>query len=103
MKEITAKELKKKLDNKENFILLDVRLPFEVKYSKIEGSINVPVKEVDAYLVKMDKSKEIVIYCHSGGRSAFATEYLIKKGFKAKNLIGGIIAYSDVDPKVKKY
>ena len=103
MNDISALEVKKKLDRKENFLLLDVRLPFEVKYSKIESSVNIPVKEIDNALLKMDKSKEIVVYCHSGGRSAFATEYLIKKGFKAKNLAGGIIAYSEVDKKVKSY
>src|SRR3989344_3808119 len=103
MQKISAHELKKRLGAHEDFTLLDVRLPFEVGYTKIEGSINIPLKQLEARSSELDKSREVVVYCHSGGRSSYATEVLLKKGFNAKNLTGGILAYSEVDEKIKKY
>ena len=50
------------------------------------------------------KDKTLVIYCHSGGRSAFTANVLRKKGFKAVNLAGGINAWSKtIDPSIPLY
>ena len=54
---------------------------------------------------ELDPDKEVVVHCKMGGRSAQAVEFLHKSGFtKAKNLTGGVLAWSDrVDPKMPKY
>jgi adenylyltransferase/sulfurtransferase len=54
---------------------------------------------------ELDKNAEIVVYCHSGARSARATQMLRNAGFaKAKNLAGGIDAWSlEIDPSLPRY
>jgi adenylyltransferase/sulfurtransferase len=52
----------------------------------------------------LDSTREIVVYCRSGARSADATRHLRAAGFNASNLAGGILRWSDdVDPSVPKY
>ena len=96
IKEITVKELKNKFDNNEDFMLLDVRNIQEVLFSKINGSIHIPMNEIMDRINELDSNKEIIIQCKSGKRSARVCEYLMTQNYKnVKNLIGGIIAWSD--------
>ena len=85
--------------------LLDVREPFEHQLCRIEGSKLIPLGQLRTRAGELDKSAEIVVYCHVGARSAKATELLSALGFsKVRNLKGGIRAWSeDVDPRVPIY
>ena len=105
IKEITVKELKNKFDNNEDFILLDVRNIQEVLFSKINGSIHIPMNEIMSRINELDSNKEIIIQCKSGKRSARVCEYLMTQNFKnVKNLTGGIIAWSDeIDNSIQVY
>jgi Rhodanese-related sulfurtransferase len=106
MQEITATELKRRLDAGEDIQLIDVRQPNEHAYAKIEGAKLIPLSELMNRLDEIDPSKETVVHCHLGGRSARAIDALQRAGFKGKllNLKGGITAWSDeVDPSVPKY
>ena len=105
IKEITVKELKNKFDNNEDFMLLDVRNIQEVLFSKINGSIHIPMNEIMSRINELDSNKEIIIQCKSGKRSARVCEYLMTQNFKnVKNLIGGIIAWSDeIDNSIQVY
>ena len=105
IKEITVKELKHKFDNNEDFMLLDVRNIQEVLFSKINGSIHIPMNEIMDRINELDSNKEIIIQCKSGKRSARVCEYLMTQNFKnVKNLIGGIIAWSDeIDNSIQVY
>ncbi len=98
-------ELKKKLDRKDNFTLLDVREPHEVQIGRIQGSLLIPLGDLEKRSGELDRSAEIIVHCKSGGRSSKAVEYLRKSGFSnVSNLTGGILAWSDkVDPSVPKY
>lgn len=104
---ISAKELKQKMDKKEQFALIDVREQFEFQIGRIPGSILIPMGEIPNRLSDFEKFKgqEIVVHCKSGGRSQRAIDFLKTKGFtKLRNLTGGITAWSnDVDPSVPKY
>jgi len=102
---ISPKELKEKLDKKEDLILVDVREPWENKICSIERSKLIPLGELGEKTEELDKSKEIVLYCHHGGRSFMALNKLKKLGFKKlKNLDGGIDAWAeDVEPKMERY
>ena len=96
IKEITVKELKNKFDNNEDFMLLDVRNIQEVLFSKINGSIHIPMNEIMNRINELDSNKEIIIQCKSGKRSAKVCEYLITQNFNnVKNLKGGIISWAD--------
>ena len=86
---ISVEELK----NKENPYILDVRTVEEYNLSHIDGAINIPLDELRENLEKLDKSKEIIVHCHSGLRSYLACRILQQKGYNVKNLIGGYIMY----------
>jgi adenylyltransferase/sulfurtransferase len=102
---ITAPELKAKLDRKDDFVLLDVREPFEYDICRIPGSRLIPLGQLPSRMSELDSADEIVLQCKSGVRSARALKLLQEAGFaKLWNLEGGIVAWSDeVDPSVPKY
>ncbi len=106
MQEITAAELKNKLDNGEDIQLIDVRQPDEYEFAKIEGAKLIPLGDIMRRMDELDESKETILQCKSGGRSAQAIMVLQRAGFTGdlKNLKGGITAWSnEVDPNIPKY
>ncbi len=106
MQEITATELKAQLDAGDDIQLIDVRQPDEHAFAKIEGAKLIPLGEIMSRIDEIDPSRDTVIHCKMGGRSARAIEFLEHSGFQGslKNLVGGITAWSnDVDPSVPKY
>ncbi|HTZ62380.1 MAG TPA: rhodanese-like domain-containing protein [Thermoplasmata archaeon] len=86
-------------------LLLDVREPDERETAKIEPSLFIPMREVPDRLDEIPKDREIVVYCHGGGRSALIAGYLEGQGYRrVVNLRGGIDAWSKtVDPDVPRY
>ncbi len=102
--QITAVELKKRLDNKDDIFVLDVREPHEYQIANL-GAKLIPLGDLPARAGELDKNAEIIVHCKSGGRSQKASEFLAQNGFKKVwNLAGGITAWSnDVDPKIPKY
>ena len=106
MNEITATELKSRIDAGEDVQLIDVRQPHESEYASIPGAKLIPLAEVMARTGELDATREAIIHCHMGGRSARAIEALERSGYEGKltNLVGGITAWSmDVDPNVPTY
>jgi molybdopterin/thiamine biosynthesis adenylyltransferase/rhodanese-related sulfurtransferase len=102
--EITAPELKARLDKGDDIYVLDVREPHEYQICNINGHL-IPLGELPQRVHELDSSREIVAHCKSGKRSAQAVEFLRGAGFrKISSLKGGILAWSDeVDPTVPKY
>ena len=106
MREITATELKQRLDNGDDIQIVDVREANEVAVAKIPNTIHIPLGQVINRMSEIDPSRETVVHCKMGGRSARAIEALQRSGFTGElsNLTGGITAWSnDVDPSVPKY
>ena len=106
MEEITATELKARLDRGDDLQIIDVREPNEYEVARLEGSKLIPLGQVLNRKDEIDESRETVVHCKLGGRSAKAIEALQRAGFSGRllNLKGGITAWSnDVDPNVKKY
>ncbi len=105
MKEITVKELKTKIENNEDFQLIDVREPHERAYTNIGGD-HIPMGNIMQSLDKISHDKLVVIYCRSGSRSGQVVNFLeTSHGYdNLYNLKGGILAWSDeIDADVKKY
>jgi rhodanese-related sulfurtransferase len=73
-------------------VWLDVRYPSEYQYDKLPGAINVPLNEVRDMFNVLDRSREYVVYCQSGRRSAAAAFLFAQKGFKVALLEGGLWA-----------
>lgn len=106
VEEISANELKEKLDSGDDIQLIDVRQPDEYAFAKIQGAKLIPLGEVISRMGEIDPKIETVIHCKMGGRSAKAIELLKAAGYTGdlKNLRGGITAWSnEIDPKVPKY
>ena len=106
MEEITPTELKQRLDNGDDIQIVDVREDNEVAIGRIPNSIHIPLGQVLGRMNEIDPSRETVVHCKMGGRSARAIEALKHSGFQGKlvNLKGGILRWSDeVDPSVPKY
>lgn len=72
--------------------LLDVRSPGEFAEGHLPGAVNVPVQELEATLASLpvDRSREIVVYCRSGLRSARARSLLLKAGYAKVEDLGGM-------------
>lgn len=106
IEEISATDLKARLDAGENIQLIDVRQPEEYSFARIEGAKLIPLGEIMRRMSELDENREVVIHCKMGVRSARAVEALIQAGYPGtiKNLRGGITAWSnEVDPRVPKY
>ena len=102
--EISVEQLKSKLDAKEDVFVLDVREPHEYKICNLNGHL-IPLNDLPKRVQELDPSKEIVVHCRSGARSARAVGFLRQAGFaNVTNLAGGILAWADrIDPKMPKY
>lgn len=102
--EISPEELKQRLERNE-VQLIDVREPFEWEICHIEGAKLIPLDQLPSKIHELDPAKPIVIYCHSGYRSAQAVKLLRELGLRRTyNLAGGIDAYAErVDPSLTRY
>jgi adenylyltransferase/sulfurtransferase len=101
--QITVQELKQRLDERvgagEDLMILDVREPYEYQIANIGGTL------IPQRLAEIDRNREIVVQCRSGGRSQRIAEFLAAHGYpNVKNLTGGILAWADqIDPRLTKY
>jgi sulfur-carrier protein adenylyltransferase/sulfurtransferase len=102
---MSAHELKRKMDAREPFELIDVREAFEYEIARIDGAKLIPLGETAERADELQREQPIVVHCHSGRRSAEAVRQLQQRGFaNVYNLQGGIDAWSDqIDPSVPKY
>ena len=99
VKLINVEELKN--FNSDKQILLDTRDVEEVELGSIENSLNIPLNDLRSNLDKLDKNKEILVYCAVGIRGYIAARLLEANGFNVRNLNGGYKTYSNWDYKAK--
>jgi sulfur-carrier protein adenylyltransferase/sulfurtransferase len=102
---VTAKQLSMEIKAGKKVFLLDVREPHEYEIAHIEGATLIPLGELPGRVNALNTADEIVAYCHSGGRSAYATQFLRGMGFrKVRNLEGGIDAWAvEIEPEMNRY
>lgn len=93
MKEYTAKEVENFFREGKSLNIIDVREVEEVKTGKIPGVINIPLSLLEFRMNELEKSKEYIIVCRSGARSALATKFLQSHGFNVINMAGGMLAW----------
>ncbi len=103
--EVTPASLKQALDAGSEVVVLDVREGFEYQIAHIPGSKSIPIGELIQRVNELDTADEVVVYCHTGMRSAQATDLLKRIGFKkVKILKGGIKAWTqEIDPSMPVY
>src|SRR5574341_995876 len=78
--QITAAELKQKMEAKDQFLLLDIREPWEREAASLGGKF-IPMGQIPARLKELDSQQEIIVYCHHGNRSQRVVEFLYESGF----------------------
>lgn len=103
--EQTPRQIKARLDAGEPLILLDVREPFELQISRLDGARNIPMSEINARWQEIPRDQPVVVFCHTGVRSANLIAALREAGYdNLINLTGGIDAWSrEVDASVPRY
>jgi len=93
MKEMTAKEVEMNVTEGKALNIIDVREVDEVAAGKIPGAVNIPLGLLEFRMNELDKSKEYVMVCRSGGRSGRATQILESHGYSVINMAGGMLSY----------
>ncbi|MCX6352539.1 MAG: rhodanese-like domain-containing protein [Bacteroidetes bacterium] len=94
--DLTPQEFAEGFKNSSNAILLDVRTPEEYAGGHLPGAINIDIRgyEFHEKIEELDPSNTYFVYCHAGGRSNAACEFMRSKHFsKVHNMLGGILAW----------
>ena len=113
---ISTQELKKLIDKKEKYVLIDVREKEELQHGMIPTAHNVPLSEfLDAMELdeisfhekydfpKPSKKDKLILHCRSGGRSHQACMIAKQKGYQVTNYEGSTWAWAEIDKNVKRY
>ncbi len=86
-------EVRQRLARNEKFTVLDVREHSEWISGHIPNAKHIPLMELPTRIAELNKADEIVVVCHSGGRSYNASEYLAQMGYNVVNMLGGMSAW----------
>mgnify|MGYP001953103064 CR=1 FL=1 len=91
--ELTAKEVELLLRKGKRLIIINVREVEEVATEKIPGTINIPLGLLEIRMNELNKGKEYILVCRSGGRSGRAAQLLEYHGYNAINMAGGMLEW----------
>lgn len=102
---ITVSELQQRLAQADNMTLVDVREDNELAVCALPGALHIPLNQIPARTGEIPTDQPVVIFCHHGGRSSRAFDYLRQHGFEnVINLTGGIHAWAtQIDPSMPTY
>ena len=105
--EVTPREVKSMLEKKDDFVLVDCRLPNEYQITHIDGAKLIPLQAIGQRIGELaaHRSSKIVVHCRSGKRSLQFAQVLRQNGFAdVKSMAGGILLWnSDVNPGGPQY
>lgn len=98
--EVSVEQVRQMITEKDSIILLDVRtvLEFDGSLGHIPGAILIPLAELESRMDELEvyKDAEVIVICRSGNRSGRATRILSDNGFKAYNMLGGMLAWNKI-------
>ncbi|HBV05620.1 MAG TPA: NADH oxidase [Gemmatimonadetes bacterium] len=107
VKEITPLELKERLDSGDILTLVDVREYHEAEIADLPDydQLRIPTGEFQGRAGEVAADADVVVYCRSGGRSAWAAAILMQMGYdQVLNLKGGVLGWrAEVDPSLRAY
>ncbi|HMN61033.1 MAG TPA: molybdopterin-synthase adenylyltransferase MoeB [Anaerolinea sp.] len=104
IEEIEPREAARRLEQDSSVIFLDVRDPVELQVSRLPGAMILPAGQVPMHLGDLGRSREWVVFCRTGQRSARVVKAMQAAGYRAVNLKGGINAWAEqIDPKLLRY
>lgn len=93
MKQITPQQVEQLMNEHKPVRVLDVREVEEVKVGKIANAWHIPLPLLEFRMNELDKSKEYIVVCRSGGRSSMAARLLEKYGYNVINMTGGMMEW----------
>ena len=100
---ISALELEKEIAAN-NLLLIDVRKKSEYDSQHVEGSINVPLNEINQHLASFPKDKKFAVNCAGGYRSMIASSILKSRGWENfVDVMGGFDAIKETNTPVSEY
>jgi rhodanese-related sulfurtransferase len=90
--------------SKERFQIIDLRDPEAFAKGHVPGAVNVSIEDLDAYAGKLDANVTSVVYCYNitCHLATKAALQLAKKGYKVRELVGGIEDYTARDLKLEQ-
>ncbi|MBT3012087.1 MAG: rhodanese-like domain-containing protein [Candidatus Thiodiazotropha sp. (ex Lucina aurantia)] len=95
IKEIDAHDLQARINEGDDYLLLDIRSAGEIAQGVLPDAEHLPMHLIPLKISDLPKDKAIILYCHSGARSYHACAYLAQQGFQnAINLRGGILGWA---------
>ena len=102
--EIGANVVKEWQDKNKEFLFLDVRRDEERETASL-GGVHIPLHDLENRVSELPHNKRtIVVYCHHGVRSLYATQFLKMHGYDALSLRGGIDEWAKtIDPTIPLY
>jgi rhodanese-related sulfurtransferase len=105
VKEMTPREFAARAETDPAPVLLDVREAWELAIARVDEAVHIPMGEIPARIGELEHERDIVVLCHSGGRSGQVARYLEQQGYtRVWNLAGGILAWADqLDPSLPRY
>ncbi|MBV8117949.1 MAG: sulfurtransferase, partial [Candidatus Eremiobacteraeota bacterium] len=90
MKDVTVEELARWRREGKDFVLLDVRDPYEIAAASLPESVIIPMREIPSRMNELPDDKPIAVLCHHGGRSERVAQFLEASGFaNVHNVSGG--------------
>ncbi|MBS4208608.1 rhodanese-like domain-containing protein [Bacillus sp. FJAT-50079] len=94
IKTITPEEVRNQLIEGNNIHLIDVREDDEVAEGMIPQAVHIKMGEIPDHLDQLDKDKEYILVCRSGGRSGRVCEFLMEYGYNVTNMVGGMLEWT---------
>jgi len=102
MPSVSAAELNEKFKNGKRPLVVDVRQPEEYRTGHINGAKLIPLGELRRRLKELPKDREIICVCATGNRSRSATKMLVREGYNAINMPGGMVTWTGSGFSMKK-
>ena len=105
--DIECREVQRRLEAGDDLLLVDIRESDEVAVACLSDALLLPMSQLESRVGELEahREREIVVFCHLGGRSARVVAWLRERGFtQVQNMLGGIDQWAEeIDPTIPKY
>lgn len=105
IEDVEPRQVAERMRSSQPPVLVDVREDWERGIAALPGSVHIAMGQIPQRLSELPRDREIVLYCHHGGRSRQVAQWLEWQGYdRLANLQGGIDEWSQtVDPEIPRY
>ncbi|MBN9655546.1 rhodanese-like domain-containing protein [Halobacillus litoralis] len=94
IKEITPQQVEEKMNNNDDFTIIDVREDEEVSQGMVPNAKHIRLGDIPEKIEDLPKDQEYVMICRSGRRSMNAAEFMKERGFgNVQNMEGGMLKW----------